>query len=97
MSVLKFGGSGSDALDEAHNIANDSIYGLVGGVFSADSKITNHVVRRLQCGQVNVNTYFAMAYDGPFGGMKQSGIGREMSMCGLNNYLEEKTVYTDYN
>ena len=91
-SVMRF----SD-LDEAISLANNTQYGLVGAVFSADTKKTQQVVQEMQCGQINVNNYFQMFYDMPFGGYKMSGVGREMGTMGLDNYLETKTVIHDCN
>ena len=93
-TILKFK-SGEGSVDDALRIANDSIYGLVGGVFTSDRSKANHVVRKLQCGIVGNNTYFGALYDSPFGGFKESGYGRELAENGLENYLETKTVICD--
>lgn len=92
LSVLKF----SD-LDQALDIANDSVYGLAGGVFTQDMKKANHVAQNMEQGNVYVNTFFPIWVDTPWGGFKQSGIGRELSVNGLNNYLEDKAVIYDCN
>ena len=92
LSVLKF----SDA-DEALSIANDSNYGLSGGVFTNDMKKANRVASEMEQGNVNINTYFSLWVDTPFGGFKESGIGRELSENGLDNYLETKAVLVDCN
>jgi aldehyde dehydrogenase (NAD+) len=76
---------------EAVAIANDSIYGLSGSVWSADADRALAVARDLRTGMVSVNGN-AQAYGTPFGGFKQSGIGREMGPEGLSSYLEKKTV-----
>ncbi len=92
LSVLKF----SD-IDEALEIANNSNYGLSGGVFTSDMKKANRVAAEMEQGNVNINTYFSLWVDTPFGGFKESGIGRELSENGLNNYLETKAVLVDCN
>ncbi len=81
-----------DGDDDAVRIANDSIYGLAGAVHSADLERAISVARRLRAGTVNVNTGNAFDADAPFGGYKQSGIGREMGVEGFEEYLQTKTV-----
>jgi aldehyde dehydrogenase (NAD+) len=78
--------------DDAVRIANDSIYGLAGAVHSADRERALAVARRLRAGTVNVNTGNAFDADAPFGGYRQSGIGREMGVEGFEEYLQTKTV-----
>ena len=92
LSVLKF-----NDIDEALAIANNSNYGLSGGVFTQDMKKANRVAAEMQQGNVNINTYFSLWVDTPFGGFKESGIGRELSENGLANYLETKAVLVDCN
>ena len=81
-----------DGDDDAVRIANDSIYGLAGAVHSADLERAISVARRLRTGTVNVNTGNAFDADAPFGGYRQSGIGREMGVEGFEEYLQTKTV-----
>jgi aldehyde dehydrogenase (NAD+) len=78
--------------EDAIRIANDSIYGLSGSVFSADLDRALKVARRIRTGTLNVNGANFFAPDAPFGGYKQSGIGREMGVAGFEEYLEIKTV-----
>ena len=78
--------------DDAVRIANDSIYGLSGSVFSADPQRALRVARRIRSGTLNVNGANFFAPDSPFGGYKQSGIGREMGVQGFEEYLQTKTV-----
>ena len=78
--------------DEAVAIANDSIYGLGGHVHSADLERAVRVARRIRTGTVNINQGNAFDADAPFGGFKQSGIGREMGVEGFEEYLATKTV-----
>jgi acyl-CoA reductase-like NAD-dependent aldehyde dehydrogenase len=80
-----------DDEDEAVRIANDSDYGLSGGVWSASTERALAVARRLRTGTVTLNGS-PMSFDGPFGGYKASGIGREYGMVGLTGYIEHKTV-----
>jgi len=93
-TILKFK-SGEGSVEDALRIANDSVYGLVGGVFTSDRSKANHVVRKLKVGTVGNNTYYGGFYDSPFGGYKESGVGRELAENGLENFLETKTVIVD--
>ena len=77
--------------DDAIRIANDSEYGLSGGVWSADEDRALAVARRMRTGTVTVNGA-PIGFDGPFGGYKASGIGREYGAAGLAQYVELKTV-----
>jgi len=80
-----------DDEDDAVRIANDTIYGLAGGVWSGDAERAKRVARRLRTGQVEINggKFNSMA---PFGGYKQSGNGRELGKYGLEEYLEVKAM-----
>lgn len=77
---------------DALRIANDSDYGLGAMVSSADEQRAMAFARKLRCGIVNVNGGNFLAPDSPFGGYKQSGIGREMGEEGFAEYLETKTI-----
>ena len=81
-----------DGDDDAVRIANDSIFGLSGGVYGADTERAMSVARRIRTGTVGVNGGSWFAPDAPFGGYKQSGIGREMGVAGLAEFLETKTI-----
>jgi len=83
-----------DGDDDAVRIANDSPYGLSGTVFSPDAERAAGVAARLRVGTVNVNGGVWYAADAPFGGYKQSGVGREMGLAGFEEYLEIKTIAT---
>ncbi|KMO74983.1 aldehyde dehydrogenase [Mycolicibacterium obuense] len=83
-----------DGDDDAVRIANDSPYGLSGTVFSADEERANGVAARMRVGTVNVNGGVWYSADMPFGGYKQSGIGREMGIAGFEEYLEIKAIAT---
>jgi aldehyde dehydrogenase (NAD+) len=78
--------------DDAVRIANDSIYGLSGSVSSASEERAVAVARRIRTGTVSVNGGMWFGPDSPFGGYKQSGIGREMGVEGFEEYLETKTI-----
>jgi aldehyde dehydrogenase (NAD+)/phenylacetaldehyde dehydrogenase len=84
-------------LDEAIARANDTPYGLAAAVWTKDVKKAHYVARRLQAGTVWVNTYNAYDTAAPFGGYKQSGFGREMSVHALEHYTQVKTVWVDLN
>ncbi len=80
-----------DTEDEAVEIANDTIYGLAGGVWSGDPDRAKRVARRIRAGQVEVNGG-AFNVSAPFGGYKQSGVGREAGTFGLEEFLEVKAL-----
>jgi aldehyde dehydrogenase (NAD+) len=86
-----------DGDDDAVRIANDSPYGLSGTVFSADPERATGIAARMRVGTVNVNGGVWYSADAPFGGYKQSGIGREMGLAGFEEYLETKTIATAVN
>ena len=83
-----------DGDDDAVRIANDSPYGLSGSVFSGDSARAAGVAASLRVGTVNVNGGVWYSADVPFGGYKQSGVGREMGVAGFEEYLELKVIAT---
>lgn len=78
--------------DDAVRIANDSPYGLSGAVISASTERAVTIARRIRTGTVNVNGAFFLAPNAPFGGYKQSGIGRESGVEGFEEHLETKTI-----
>src|SRR5215471_7585022 len=84
-------------LDEAIARANDSSYGLAAAVWTRDIKKAHYVARRLQAGTVWINTYNIDDTAAPFGGYKQSGFGREMSVHALEHYTQIKSVWVDLN
>ena len=86
-----------DGDDDAVRIANDSPYGLSGTVFSPDEARAAGVAARMRVGTVNVNGGVWYSADMPFGGYKQSGIGREMGLAGFEEYLETKAIATAAN
>jgi acyl-CoA reductase-like NAD-dependent aldehyde dehydrogenase len=80
-----------DTEEDAVRIANDTIYGLAGGVWSKDPERAKRVARRIRTGQVDINggNFNPLA---PFGGYKQSGCGRELGKNGFEEYLEVKSL-----
>ena len=86
-SVIRF-----DTEQEAIAIANDSDYGLVSGLWTQNLSRALRVAGRIEAGQVYVNEYFAGGVETPFGGYKQSGIGREKGKAALHHYCQIKTV-----
>jgi aldehyde dehydrogenase (NAD+) len=78
--------------DDAVRIANDSIFGLSGAIASASIERALAMARRIRAGTLNINGANFFGPDAPFGGYKQSGIGREMGAEGFEEYLETKTV-----
>jgi len=81
--------------EEAVKIANDTIFGLAAGVWTNDIKRAHRMTRRLRAGTVWVNTYRRTNYATPFGGMKQSGLGREMGLEAIHEYTETKSIWID--
>lgn len=79
--------------DEAIRLANKSIYGLAGAVWSKDAERAKKVARQLETGTVWINEYHLLNPGMPFGGYKQSGLGREMGEEGLKAYLEVKHLW----
>lgn len=91
LSVIAF-----DTEEEAIAIANDSPYGLAAGVWTQNLPRTLRVTRELRVGQVWVNTYRSLAVQAPFGGVKESGFGREKGEAALDGYLAPKNVMIDF-
>jgi acyl-CoA reductase-like NAD-dependent aldehyde dehydrogenase len=91
LAVIPFDGDGDDGDDDVVRIANNSHYGLSGGVFSASDEHAVAVARRIRTGTMSINGGSYFAPDVPFGGYKQSGLGREGGVAGLEEFLERKS------
>lgn len=87
LSVIPF-----DTEEEAVELANDTEYGLVAGVWTTSLARAHRVAAKLQAGQIFVNEYFAGGVETPFGGYKKSGYGREKGVEALNHYTQLKSV-----
>jgi acyl-CoA reductase-like NAD-dependent aldehyde dehydrogenase len=92
LAAIEFGD-----VDEAVARANQSTYGLAAAVWTRDIKKAHYVARKLQAGTVWINTYNVYDTAAPFGGYKQSGFGREMSLHALEHYTQVKSVWVDLN
>lgn len=88
LSVIKFKNE-----DEAIAIANDSRFGPGSGVWTSDIGRAHRMAERIQAGTVWVNCYRAVSYMSPFGGYKDSGIGRENGIDAVREYLQTKSVW----
>ena len=78
--------------DDAVRIANESLYGLSGAIQSADPERALRLARRIRVGTMSINGTAYFGPDAPFGGYKQSGIGREMGLEGFEEFLQTKTI-----
>jgi len=87
VSVITF-----ETEDEAIAIANDTPYGLAGSVWTRDGARQLRVARGIRTGVLGVNTNSSVFVQAPFGGYKQSGVGRELGRYGLEEFLEVKSL-----
>jgi succinate-semialdehyde dehydrogenase/glutarate-semialdehyde dehydrogenase len=92
--VLAFMKVGDD-LDQAIDYANDTIFGLSSYFFSGDMRNCFLAAQRLEAGSIWINDIHGSFVQAPYGGMKQSGIGREQGSIAIDDYLEWKTVYQE--
>jgi betaine-aldehyde dehydrogenase len=90
MSVLSFREE-----EEVVRRANDTEFGLAAGVFTRDLPRAHRVIAELQAGTCWINNYNLTPVELPFGGHKQSGIGRENALAALSHYSQLKSVYVE--
>ncbi|MMZ56002.1 Betaine aldehyde dehydrogenase [compost metagenome] len=83
--------------EEAIRLANGTRYGLAGAVFTSDGAKAQRVIRKLRAGITWINTYHPTFNEAPWGGYKQSGIGRELGTYGFEEYLETKQINVNLN
>ena len=82
-----------DGEEEAVRLANDTIYGLSGSVWTRDGAKALRVARAIETGVISINSNTSVRVATPFGGFKQSGVGRELGPHALEHYSEVKTVF----
>jgi aldehyde dehydrogenase (NAD+) len=90
IALMRFSGE-----DEAVALANDTDFGLAAGVWTEDVRRAHRMIARLRAGTVWVNNYRVLAHTMPFGGFKQSGLGRELGIDALEAFTEVKSVWID--
>ena len=90
MSVLPF-----ESEDEALQRANDTAFGLAAAVFTTNLNRAHRAANALQAGIVWINDYNVTPPEVPFGGYKQSGVGRENGLQAIEHYTQIKTIYTN--
>ncbi|WP_345242565.1 betaine-aldehyde dehydrogenase [Pontibacillus salipaludis] len=83
--------------EEAVTISNDSIYGLAGGVWTNDTRKAERCAAKMRMGTVWINDFNLYFPHAPWGGFKQSGIGRELGKLGLEEYTETKHIFQNLN
>ncbi|HAA03173.1 MAG TPA: NAD-dependent succinate-semialdehyde dehydrogenase, partial [Syntrophobacteraceae bacterium] len=83
-------------MDQAIDLANATPYGLAAYLFSGNLGNALEGANRLECGSVWINGIHQAFPEAPFGGMKESGLGREKSRFGIEEYTELKTIYLSY-
>ena len=79
--------------EEAVRLANDTVYGLSGSIWTQNGARALRVARRIETGVISINSNTSVRVATPFGGFKQSGVGRELGPHALDHYTEVKNVY----
>ncbi|TIW08673.1 MAG: aldehyde dehydrogenase family protein, partial [Mesorhizobium sp.] len=87
LSILSF-----DTIEEAVSLANDSVYGLSAGLWTANVTAAMNATRAINAGTIWINTYLDGPPELPFGGVGESGIGREVGRLGVEEFMDIKTV-----
>jgi betaine-aldehyde dehydrogenase len=90
MALLSF-----ESEDEVVARANDTEFGLAAGIFTRDIQRAHRVVGKLEAGTIWINNYNVTPIELPFGGYKQSGLGRENSLAAIHHYTQLKSVYVE--
>jgi betaine-aldehyde dehydrogenase len=88
VAVLPF-----DSEEEAIAMANNSLYGLSGSIWTQDISRALRVARAIETGVLSINTGHSVHLEAPFGGVKQSGLGRELGLAALDHYSETKSIF----
>jgi len=84
-----------DDYDEAIELANDTEFGLAAGIGTESTDVAHNAAADLEAGIVYVNAYGPIRSEGPYGGFKKSGIGRDLGEAALEHYRQTKTVYVN--
>lgn len=82
-----------DSEQELVELANDSIYGLAAGIWTENYRNAWRLARRLDAGVIWINTYKKFSISTPFGGFKESGLGREKGRLSILSYMQQKSIY----
>ena len=85
----------AESEEEVVRQANDTPYGLAAGVWTKDLQRAHRVAHALKAGTIWVNSYRTLSFNTPFGGYKQSGIGRENGLESVNEYTQTKSVWVE--
>ena len=86
-----------DSEEEAIAMANDSVFGLAAGIWSADTNRALRIADRIEAGTIYINNYFNAASQSPVGGYKQSGYGRENGFEGMRCFMQTRSVWLSTN
>lgn len=86
-----------DNEDDLVKQANDSVYGLAAGIWTENYRTAMRLARRIQAGVVWINTYKKFSISTPFGGFKESGVGREKGRLGILAYMQQKSIFIGMN